>query len=86
VLIVERLEGATGSADETDLPNTHCRSLVNRHGIAIRRCFDTIARSTSARFDVEESAGRRLSFRAMARGPSGGRALTTVIDSVRAAR
>ena len=82
-LVIDRLDGDSGSENETDLPNTRCGSRTNAYGTPIRTCLDTVARSTSAWFEVTAPAGNRQSYRISTRGAVSRQAIAVVVDSMR---
>jgi hypothetical protein len=58
-----RMEGDPPGEDFAErLPNVRCSLSTNAHGIALRVCVDTIARSDSAQFTVTARGGTARHF------------------------
>jgi hypothetical protein len=58
-----RVEGDLPGEDLVDpLPNVRCSLSTNAHGIAVRVCLDTIARSDNAQFTVTAPGGTARRF------------------------
>lgn len=67
-----------------DLPNTRCRSQMNKHGLTARVCFDTIAFSTDAEFIARASnSSEQLLSLSMGRRTGDAQVFEAMIASLR---
>ncbi|MBI4671202.1 MAG: hypothetical protein HY741_05985 [Chloroflexi bacterium] len=66
VIRLTALETRGANADDLagagDLGNTRCISFTNRHGVKIRSCLDTVARSYFAAFSFNAPGRARRAF------------------------
>jgi hypothetical protein len=60
-IVLARVDTSGASAEdflsETLLPNTRCSSSINAHGLSVRSCLDTIARSHFAYLFIKPAGG-----------------------------